>query len=116
MKKFYEVMKKAVVNAIGDIEMELLEIEAIQQTDKQTGEIKNSVRCTCEIPKNNGTFSRSRITVKIPDTDRLKVTQQQLEDGEYWTVKFDGLQITFISQYGDVYFKAEDYSINQKNA
>lgn len=113
MRDLYAAMKQATVQALNELDKELIGIEVVQNIAKDTGEITYAVRCSVEVSKNQGDFSRTRFTVKVTDTTKLKVTQEELETADYKVIFVD-LAISFISSNtGTVYFKASNYEVEK---
>ena len=110
-KTILEAMKSFVTNTLEDVPNDLLAIASEQTTDKETGEIKNFIKCEAEVQKGFDALSKCRFTVKIPE-GKLKVTETQLEESDY-EISFQGLQISYIDSKGTVYFRADDYSIQK---
>lgn len=113
MKKrtMIEAMKNTVTNTLEGVPTDLLSISMEESTNKESGEISRYVKFEAEVPKGYDSLSRCRFTVKVPNAT-LKVTEEQLLDDDY-DIFFKGLEISFIDQTGNVYFRAEDYSIKK---
>lgn len=110
-KSFFEAMKRETLNSLDVCPMELIGIEEGQSTNSETGEISRFVRVDVEIPKGNGAFSRCQIRVKIPN-GKMKIQPEEIETGDY-TVVFENLTISYIDGKSNVYFRAENYSVQK---
>lgn len=79
-----------------------------------TGEVQNEefLELSVEMPRGRGFMSRARFEVKVIGGEE-KVTQEQLDEGDY-LVTFVNLAIKFIDgQREKIYFAADDYEIKE---
>jgi len=111
--KIFEIIKKSVAEQISIVQTELIAIAEGQTTDRETGEINRFVKVSAEVAKRQGIFSRTQFDVKISD-GRVKVDPAELENGEKeFEVFFKNLEISYIDSKGNVYFRAENYDIEE---
>lgn len=113
MVKIYEIMKRNTAQAINACALEVLGVEAGEITNRETGEVSEFVRVDVEVAKGSGLFSRCQFCVKIPDTQKVKVTQEELEQADY-QVFFVDLEISFIDTKGNIYFRASEYEVERE--
>lgn len=111
MKKrtIFEAMKLSVESTLDNVPLELLSIGSETAVDKDTGEITTFIKAEVEVPKGYDALSRCRFTVKVAAA-QLKVTEQQLEDSDYF-IYFKALKISYVDSKGTVYFKADKYDV-----
>lgn len=116
MNQLYEGMKECFLQKLETAGSELVAL-AEESREKKSEEGSSTgtekfVRVTAEIPRGNGSLSRCRFDVKVPD-GIVKLSPQQLNEGIY-EVAFENLVISFIdSARNMVYFRADDYSIEE---
>ncbi len=113
MTKIFEIMKKQVVQELNSLQLDVLGVEAGENVRKETGEILEFVRVDVEVAKGSGLFSRCQFSVKVPDTQKVKVTQKELEAADYQAF-FNGLEISYIDTKGNVYFRATSYDVEKE--
>ncbi len=113
MVKIYDVMKKQTAALINELSLEVLAVEACETVNKENGEIIEFVRVDVEVAKGQGAFSRCQFSVKIPDTKKVKVKQEELLEAEY-QVFFCDLEISFVDTKGNVYFRATSYDVERE--
>ena len=113
MKKMLDAMKDSAVKEINAAPLDLIGLEVGSTTDKDTGEVKHFVRVDVEVRKGSGHYSRCQFSVKIPDTSDLKVSAAELEEADY-LVFFRDLEISFIDDHGNVYFRAAGYEVERE--
>ena len=111
MKRIFDVMKDEVSSKFEAQELDLLSVSDGTDTDKETGEITKYTRFEVEVPRGFSGYSRCRFTVKVPNMSS-KVTNDDLAKKEY-SIFFNGLLVSYISSRGDVYFRAEDFNIEE---
>lgn len=92
--------------------LELLAISSGESTDPETGTVTPFVRLEVEVPRGNGDFSRCRFSVKVPNRKKL-VSNTSLETDNF-LVSFKCLEISYIDDRKNVYFRAEDYTIKKE--
>lgn len=116
VQKMYEAMKECLVRELEEVNLELVGIsdESREKKDKN-GKVlgdEKYVRVSVEIPRGNGSLSRCRFDVKIPN-GIAKISQKQMNEGIF-NVSFENLGISFIdSARNMVYFRADDYLIEE---
>ncbi|MDL2302319.1 hypothetical protein LJC58_08185 [Lachnospiraceae bacterium OttesenSCG-928-D06] len=109
-KTILEAMKTNAVQTLGGMMSTIYDIEEVV-AKKEDGSFERSIRVSAEVVKEkaNRMWSGLRYTVKIPN-GVLKLTEEELEESDYF-VSFENLSISFIDSRNNVYFKAEDYSV-----
>lgn len=112
MVSFLDAMKKQVIGTLANKYSDLLSQSVGQSVNKETGEVSDFLRVEFEVRKGNGELSRCRGTVKIPN-GKMKITDEELNKNEY-AVSFEGLEISFIDNKGNVYFRADDYTVKKE--
>jgi len=110
-KKHHRFHEKKVVTMLAGTDFMLLDAEEGSKKDEKTGKITYYIRFDVEVPRGCGELSRCRTSVKILDK-KLPAELKDLEDEES-SVRFDGLAISYISDRGDVYFRAENFTITK---
>lgn len=76
---------------------------------KPTGEVEKFLKLEVEIPRGNGQLSKLRISIKIINGFEKFSPTDIIENGVF--VQFENLEIIFIDNRKNVYFRATDYSI-----
>lgn len=115
MKKtrtIFNAMKEKVENALNNIKLDLLSLDEGESTNKETGEVSHFLRMEAEVPKGYDELSRCRFNVKILNGKR-KISDEELDENDY-SVIFEGLQISYIDNKGNVYFRADDYTVKKE--
>lgn len=109
--KMYDAISRSVSRTLKDTKFEILEVTSTEKADTETGEIKRFLKFSVEVPRSAGTtFARCRFPVKVPHTGDLPVTENDLEEREYF-VSFNNLKISFVSSAKEVYFSADSFYI-----
>lgn len=111
--KMYDAISRSVSRTLKDTKFEILEVSSVEKVDAETGEIKRFLKFSVEVPRSAGTiFARCRFPIKVPvpHSCDLPVTENDLEEREYF-VSFNNLKISFISSAKEVYFSADSYYI-----
>lgn len=111
-REIIEAMKAGAITVLQPLPHSLLSIEEGENTNEETGVVSRFIRCETEVPKGYGKYSRCRMLTKIPDA-RLQVTQDDLDTDDF-VVYFDGLEISYIDNRGNVYFRAKKYKVEQE--
>lgn len=110
-KNIYEAMKTIVEMTLEGVPNNLILIMADKSTDKGTGEISEFIRIEAEVPRGYDSLSKCRFNVKIPG-GKLKLSEEQLEECDF-EVTFKMLKISYIDVKGNVYFRADDYTVKK---
>lgn len=110
-KKILEAMKQMTVQSIKGKTAKLIRVEERSPKDSASGQELQSVIVEAEVPKGCGAFSRQRFDVKILNGKR-HVSDADLEQYEFG-VTFKNLEISYIDERGNVYFRAEDYNVKK---
>lgn len=109
------LMKKTVLAEIVKDPVLLIGLEnKSKKKTLDTGEVQNEefLELSVEMPRGRGFISRARFEVKVIGGEE-KVTQEQLDEGDY-LVTFVNLAIKFIDgQREKIYFAADDYEIKE---
>lgn len=108
--KLSDAIKKIVSENVNALSLELIGLECAETTDSKTGEKKQFVRVDVEVSKGSGIFSRCQFCVKIPDTTRLKVSDEDLQNNNY-QVFFTNLEVSYIDNFSNFYFRASNYDV-----
>lgn len=111
MKTILGGMKQLIEDVINNTVLELLDVEEKEDVNRETGEISKSISVYFEIPRGNDVFSKCQAKVKIPD-GVMKIDRKELEKRDFW-VKFENAVVSFINEKGVVFFKADDYEIEE---
>lgn len=111
-KTFYTAMKKIVAETLEGVELELLDVEEKQAVDRETGEISRFVSVAFMVPRGFDCFSRCQGTAKIPN-GKIKLKSEDV-DSEEMVVIFKGLEISYVDNIGNVYFRASDYDVKKE--
>lgn len=111
-KDFITGMKRLVTETLEGAELELLDLEEKQKVDKETGEISNFVSIAFMVPRGYDCFSRCQGSAKIPN-GRVKVNPDDLDSQELF-VTFKNLEISYVDNQGNVYFRASDYEVKKE--
>ena len=107
-----EAMKKAVLRDLVKNPLLLLLVTLVESKNKETGEITVYIRFDVEVPRGCGDISRCRFSVKVLG-DKLPISEEALEQTDY-VVTFQNLEISYIDDSGNVYFKADAFSIKKE--
>lgn len=83
-----------------------------ESRDKETGEVTHFARYEVEVPRGFAEFSRCRFAVKIVDGHKL-VPPESLEKTDY-LIAFKDLDISYIGNSKNVYFRASDCNIKKE--
>ena len=105
----YEAMKTTVLNAITQVDLEVVSVRSDEREKKDKDgngiEVEKFIKIGVEVPRGNGELSRKRFDVKIVD-GVLNVTQSDVDE------KFTNLSISYVdSGRQEVYFKADGYEM-----
>lgn len=111
-KSMLEAMKKAVLRDLAKNPLLLLLVTLIEGKNKETGDITIYLRFDVEVPRGCGDISRCRFSVKVLG-NKIPISEEALEQADY-VVTFQNLDISYIDDSGNVYFKADDYSIKKE--
>ena len=104
IKTVLDAMKQQTVEILSKTPLEVLSTEIVEkETD---GEKEKNIRLFIEVPREkDNIFSRLRFTAKLNYSKQA----EELEEGTL--VYLEGLAISYISNSGDVFFKAESFSV-----
>ena len=110
----YEAMKTTVLNAITQVDLEVVSVRSDEREKKDKDgngiEVEKFIKIGVEVPRGNGELSRKRFDVKIVD-GVLNVTQSDVDENVYM-VKVTKLSISYVdSGRQEVYFKADGYEM-----
>lgn len=108
MVTLIDAMKDMVVNALDEVSLKLLDVTAGESKD-ENGITIPFKRFEVEVPVGFEELSYCRFTVKIPES-KVELTQKDIRKGVY-TITFTGLEVSYISDKGSVYFRATDAKI-----
>lgn len=112
MITLFDAMKKDVVKTIENAELDLIDVSDGQKKDEETGEIIPFWRYEVEIQKGYEEFSRCRFTVKI-ENGKTIITKRELMEN-YYTISFEGLEVSYVSEKGIVYFRASGAKVKKE--
>lgn len=112
MKTIFDAMKENVAKYLSDIPHELLAVSSGESIDKETGNAVPFQRYEAEVPKGFDEFSRCRFTVKVMN-GKILVTEKELKENEY-TIVFGGLEVSYVSEKGVVFFRATEVKIQKE--
>ena len=111
----YEKMIKLICEELMKYELEVVGIENVLKTveNKETGvkteELQSKIEL--EVPRGCGSLAKTRLTVRTPQSSVTRlIIQKSLED-EIIKIKPIDLQISFIDQKRNVYFKCSRIEI-----
>lgn len=104
IKTVLDAMKQQTVEILSKIPLEVLSTEVVEK-ETEGGKEKN-IRLFIEVPREkDNIFSRLRFTAKLNYSKQA----EGLEEGTL--VYLEGLAISYISNSGEVFFKAESFSV-----
>jgi len=111
-KTVMDAMKINTIETFRNLVLFLLSQETFSQK-REDGSVEEGVRVIAEVAKGkaSGPFARMRVSVKVLD-GTIKVEEDLLENSDY-TVMFKNLSISYIDGKGNVYFKADDYEVEE---
>ena len=112
MTKILDVMKAETVAAINAAKLSLIGSTRGESKDPETAAVTPYVKVEVEVAKGYGGYSRKRFTAKV-STDKILVADEALEREDY-VVSFKNLSISYIDEKGNVYFRADDYSVKKE--
>lgn len=107
-----DAMKKNAVKVLENAELDLVSVLEGQKKNEETGEIVPFKRYEVEVEKGYEEFSRCRFTVKI-ENGKTIITEKNLEE-DYYRISFKGLEVSYISDKGVVYFRASDATVEKE--
>ena len=111
MKRIIEAMKSQTLDTINRASPHIISNTAGETKNSETGEIVPHVKVEAEIPRGHGKYSLCRIAVKIPN-GKILATEEELDSNDF-LVSFTNLEITYIDDRGNVYFRADNYAIRK---
>lgn len=111
-KTIFSALKRYAEKALTGKPLELLTISDGESTDAETGTIVPYIRLEVEVPRNSGEFSRCRFSVKVPNGKKL-IENDALNTTDYLVV-FKCIEISYIDDHENVYFRAEDYTLKKE--
>lgn len=107
-----DAMRKNVVGVIEGAELDLIDVSEGQKKDEETGETIPFWRYEVEVQKGYGEFSRCRFTVKIENGETI-ITKRELAEN-YYSISFEGLEVSYVSDKGAVYFRASGAKVKKE--
>lgn len=112
MLKMLDIVKQEIARSLEGAQHDLLGISKVESVNKETGEVQNFVKVDAEIPKSMKPFGRIQISVKIPG-NKVAVDEKMLENSDF-QVAFVGLEISYIDEKGNIYWRANDYKVKKE--
>lgn len=111
MKKIIEAMKSQTLDTINKASPHIISNTTGESKNSETGESIPYVKVEAEIPRGHGKFSLCRFDVKIP-RGKILATEEELDACEF-LVFFSNLEISYIDERGNVFFRADNYAIKK---
>ena len=115
MASIYEKMTEMICEEISHHELEVVGIENVIKavTNKETGKAMEELQAKLEleIPRGSGRLAKTRITVKTPQSGTTRLLLNKDFEEDIVKVRLIGLEISFIDQKRNTYFRCERIEI-----
>lgn len=113
-RTIYDTLVRYAKQSLNGRFLELLSVSEGEAVDKDTGEHTDFIRYEVEVPRGSGEFARCRFSVKIPNGKRM-ISCESLENADF-LISFKDLEITYIDNRKNVYFRASDCNIKKEES
>lgn len=112
-KNFYTGMCKQVCKKLEGQKLNVISVSEETKQNEDTKEMEFFTRLEVDIPRGFDELSRCRISVKILEP-KAEIGDEEVDKEDY-IVMFTGLEISYIDDRRNVYFKAKDYVIKKES-
>lgn len=111
-KSMLEVMKKMILRELNGVPLIVILVSIVESKNQETNAVTVSIRFDVEVPKGHDEASRCRFSVKVTG-NKLPIAEEELDNNDFY-VTFENLGITYIDAQGNVYFRADSFTLHKE--